>query len=116
MPSPTPENKSPAGTPRKRTRNVDDSRTSEEVPLSPTSRTSGNASTPRREVSPSKSSTSSVRTPRKTQATPAKSVSTVDTPMRWGGPRTDINGQREIPASPAHSLAPTSPGTGMFIS
>lgn len=113
MSSPTP---SPTGTPRRRARNMEGARTParEEVPLTPTSRTPRRgAATPRREASPARS-TASVRTPRRTQATPAKSVSTVDTPMRWGGPRGDINGQREIPASPAHSLAPTSPSAGIL--
>lgn len=118
MPSPVSPNRSPAGTPHRRVRDMDGARTParEEVPLTPTSRTPRRpATTPRREVSPAKSTTSSVRTPRKTQATPAKSVSTVDTPMRWGGHRSDASGQREIPPSPAHSLDPTSPGTGYFI-
>lgn len=112
MPSPAPENGSPASTPRRSGRNMEGARTParEDIPPTPTTRTPRRtAATPRREGSPTGSSTS-FRTPRKSQPTPAKSVSTVDTPMRWGGPRGDINGQREIPASPAHSLAPTSPG------
>lgn len=117
MPSPVPHNESPAGTPRRRARNMDGARTParEELPLTPSRTPRRGATTPRREVSPAKSTSSSVRTPRRTQATPAKSVSTVDTPMRWGGHRADVNGQQEIPASPAHSLDPTSPGTGHFL-
>lgn len=34
--------------------------------------------------------------------------------MRYGVPRETIESDQEIPASPAHSLAPTSPGTGKF--
>lgn len=116
MPSPTPENGSPAETPRRRARNMEGTRTPrrEEVPLTPSSRTPRRtAATPRRDISPARSTSSSIRTPRKSQPTPAKSVSTVDTPMRWGGHRSDLNGQREIPASPAHSMDPTSPGTGL---
>lgn len=53
------------------------------------------------------------KTPKKN--TPAKSISSsVDTPMRYGVPRGTIESDQEIPASPAHSLAPTSPGTGKF--
>lgn len=132
MPSPAPQDGAPE-TPSRRNRNMNGSQTPtrEDAPATPTTRTpqrttrtprretspsrstTSSSRTPRREVSPARSTTSSTRTPRKTQATPAKSVtSTVDTPMRWGEPRRDIDGQREIPASPAHSLAPTSPGTG----
>ncbi|KAJ8965194.1 hypothetical protein NQ317_013346, partial [Molorchus minor] len=44
------------------------------------------------------------------------SSSTVDTPMRWGRNTRDDGGQseREVPPSPAHSIAPTSPGTGLM--
>ncbi|KAH1007357.1 hypothetical protein HUJ04_004602 [Dendroctonus ponderosae] len=45
--------------------------------------------------------------------TPAKSV---DTPMRYGIRKGSIDGEQEIPASPAHSQAPTSPGPGLTMS
>lgn len=55
------------------------------------------------------------KTPRKN--TPAKSVvSSIDTPLRPGVPRHGLIGNQEIPASPAPSLAPTSPGTGFAMS
>lgn len=55
------------------------------------------------------------KTPRKN--TPAKSIaSSLDTPLRYGAPRRAIEGEQEIPASPAHSLAPTSPGTALALS
>ncbi|XP_060524654.1 DNA replication licensing factor MCM4 [Cylas formicarius] len=57
------------------------------------------------------------KTPRKLATTPAKSVgSSVDTPLRWGVPRRNIQGENEVPPSPAHSIAPTSPGTGLAMS
>ncbi|KAJ8935380.1 hypothetical protein NQ314_012791 [Rhamnusium bicolor] len=124
MPSPTgnrtPRKEAP-GTPRRTARRTDGSATParDEIPETPTARTPRRVSaTPRREISPAKSVSSSTRTPRKSQATPAKSISsTVDTPMRWGGSRRDLDGgQSEIPASPAHSLAPTSPGTALAMS
>ncbi|XP_072389087.1 DNA replication licensing factor MCM4 [Diabrotica undecimpunctata] len=91
----------------------------EELPTTDGSRTPsrrGNATPRREDPSPAKSTTSSVRTPRRGRNTPAKSISTVDTPMRFGAPRNDIDAQSEIPSSPAHSLAPTSPGTGLAMS
>ncbi|KAJ8958689.1 hypothetical protein NQ318_016416 [Aromia moschata] len=113
MSSPT-ENRPPK-TPRREDGSETPGR--EEIPETPTARTPRRgARTPRREVSPAKS-TSSSRTPRKALVTPAKSVSssTVDTPMRWG--RRDLDGaqsESEVPPSPAHSLAPTSPGIGLM--
>ncbi|KAL1512769.1 hypothetical protein ABEB36_002301 [Hypothenemus hampei] len=63
---------------------------------------------------------SGLRTPGRSASTtpsktPAKSLSSVDTPMRYGASRSHINDE-EIPASPAHSIAPTSPGTGLAMS
>lgn len=54
------------------------------------------------------------KSPRKN--TPAKSVSSVDSPMRYQVPREMAEGEQEIPPSPAHSMAPTSPGTGLAMS
>ncbi|KAJ8925954.1 hypothetical protein NQ315_009807 [Exocentrus adspersus] len=94
----------------------------EEIPETPTTQTPRRrrAQTPgSQDVSPAKSvASSSTRTPRKRGATPAKSVaSSVDTPMRWGaGARRDADAGSEIPPSPAHSFAPTSPGTGAAMS
>ncbi|XP_023017917.2 disc proliferation abnormal [Leptinotarsa decemlineata] len=123
MPSPAPSDDVPS-TPRRagsRTpaRMADGSRTpGREPPLTPRRTPRRGAATPRRDdSSPTRSVASSTRTPRKGRPTPAKSVSSaVDTPMRWGGPRNDIDGQSEIPSSPAHSIAPTSPGTGLAMS
>ncbi|KAG5890474.1 hypothetical protein JTB14_013416 [Gonioctena quinquepunctata] len=98
---------------------LDGSRTpGRDPPRTPSRTPRRGAATPRREeTSPTKSVASSTRTPRKGRPTPAKSVSsTVDTPMRWGGPRNDIDAHSEIPSSPAHSIAPTSPGTGLAMS
>ncbi|XP_056645438.1 DNA replication licensing factor MCM4 [Diorhabda sublineata] len=114
MPSPAPSEDG-SRTPRRSGRNVEGSRTPRrEIAQTPSRR--GNATPRREEPSPAKSTTSSNRSPRKGRNTPAKSVSTVDTPMRFGVPRNDIDGQAEIPSSPAHSIAPTSPGTGLAIS
>lgn len=114
MPSPAPSEDG-SRTPRRSGRNAEDSRTPrKEAAQTPSRR--GNATPSREEPSPAKSTTSSTRTPRKGRNTPAKSVSTVDTPMRFGAPRNDIDGQAEIPSSPAHSIAPTSPGTGLAMS
>lgn len=52
------------------------------------------------------------RTPRH-QRTPATNDA-IDTPMRWGGPRRPLDGENEIPASPAHSLGASSPGGGII--
>ncbi|XP_018574393.1 DNA replication licensing factor MCM4 [Anoplophora glabripennis] len=116
MPSPTGRE-----TPRTPHQRGDGSETParDEVPETPTTGTPSRrrAQTPRQDVSPAKSVASSTRTPRKRAATPAKSVtSSVDTPMRWGAPRRDVDALSEIPPSPAHSLAPTSPGTALAIS
>ncbi|XP_057656473.1 DNA replication licensing factor MCM4 [Diorhabda carinulata] len=114
MPSPAPSEDG-SRTPRRSGRNVEGSRTPRrEIAQTPSRR--GNATPRREEPSPAKSTTSSNRSPRKGRNTPAKSVSTVDTPMRFGVPRNDIDGQAEIPSSPAHSIAPTSPGTGLAMS
>ncbi|CAH1110040.1 unnamed protein product [Psylliodes chrysocephalus] len=127
MPSPAPSEDG-SKTPRRSSRNPEGSRTPSRNPegsrtpsrvQTPSARTPsrrGNATPRREDASPAKSIASSTRTPRKGRNTPAKSVSTVDTPMRFGVPRNDIDGQSEIPSSPAHSLAPTSPGTGLAMS
>lgn len=120
MPSPT-GNRTPGREPPQTPRQIDNgyqTPTREEIPETPTTGTPSRrrAKTPRQDVSPSKSLASSTRTPRKRSATPAKSVtSSVDTPMRWGAPRRDIDTGSEVPPSPIHSLAPTSPGTGTYI-
>lgn len=126
MPSPAPSEDG-SKTPRRSSRNPEGSRTPSRNPegsrtpsrvQTPSARTPsrrGNATPRREDASPAKSIASSTRTPRKGRNTPAKSVSTVDTPMRFGVPRNDIDGQSEIPSSPAHSLAPTSPGTGLLL-
>ncbi|CAH0552145.1 unnamed protein product [Brassicogethes aeneus] len=74
-------------------------------------RRASGAETPSREDVPGTPS----RTPRRT---PAKSVASdaISTPMKWGKKKTDNVGEKEIPPSPAHSLAPTSPGTGLCMS
>lgn len=121
MPSPTGNRtpgREPLHTPRER---GDGSETPirEEIPETPTTETPSRrrAETPRQDGSLMKSLASSSRTPRKRGATPARSVtSSVDTPMRWGASRRDTDAGSEIPASPAHSLAPTSPGTGTLLS
>lgn len=52
----------------------------------------------------------SPRTPRRGLPTPSRTDSTIDTPMRWGGARREVNGENEIPASPAHSAVVSPPG------
>ncbi|XP_066158799.1 DNA replication licensing factor MCM4 [Euwallacea fornicatus] len=116
MPSPTSDgSRTPRSevvrTPRRRlsTATTDGSRT----PQSSDSGSPHHASqSPARVVIPETPS----KTPKK--ATPAKSVtSSVDTPLRYGQHKMAMDGiEQEIPASPAHSLAPTSPGTGLAMS
>lgn len=79
--------------------------------------------TPRRQAGreeiPETPSSASSRASRRNQATPAKSVASepVNTPLKWGARQRGAEDQvgDEIPPSPAHSLAPTSPGTGKIL-
>ncbi|XP_063905700.1 DNA replication licensing factor MCM4 [Zophobas morio] len=64
--------------------------------------------TPAREDPPTPS-----RTPRRGQATPARS-DTIDTPMRWGAALRDVDGDGDIPASPAQSMPASSPAAGLM--